>query len=49
MIFAGGIPLWRDGSVIGGIGVSYTQSADLQGYANISQNYRAIKMAAFEH
>ncbi|HEY4107951.1 TonB-dependent receptor family protein [Puia sp.] len=28
--------------LIGGLGVSYTQSADLQGYANISQNYRAI-------
>jgi Fe(3+) dicitrate transport protein len=28
--------------LIGGLGVSYTQSADLQGYANISENYRAI-------
>jgi Fe(3+) dicitrate transport protein len=28
--------------VIGGLGVSYTESQDVQWYANISQNYRAI-------
>ena len=32
----------RRSFVIGGIGLSYKQSPDIQWYANISQNYRAI-------